>query len=308
MSLSNQPIVKVRNFFMWILGIIALFHIFVIDFISMRVEITEAGKWKFIWDDSVNSEIIQLIWYVSLVVVIGFVLFEILSRFSSPSFQEDFKERQLFYFLSWFGVIQLFSPYIVGYLDKFMKTGLDSGTAITSFRNIVVALVIIILFRKNLSLIGVNRPNSYRRLILGIVLGYIALVIFVNNLVGKTIQPMLPIELYSSREELIQESAESYLMQTFISGVIIAPIVEELIYRGVFQTYFVKRLGAFIGVLLSSLAFAVMHSDPAVLLVHFSMGIVYGVSRLYTNCIWLPIILHMLNNFFAFISSFQHLF
>jgi hypothetical protein len=53
--------------------------------------------------------------------------------------------------------------------------------------------------------------------------------------------------------------APSLTVLALISIVVIAPLVEEFLFRGVLQTYFKRRLGVKKGIILASIAFALFH-------------------------------------------------
>lgn len=284
MELASPPFsIKMRNFFMWLLGTIVLYFKFVSGFLVIEVEKTSEGKWKFVSLANETHPVTGFISSIAIFLIVGFVVFEIISRFSRYSdFSYDvLKERQLFYYLSWAVILEMFvglAVYIAGSLksdDLFLELNI-----LTSIASI---LLIFILFRKNLSLIGINRPNSYRRLILGFFIGAVSVYFFQLIMMTK-IMPMLPIDLYSSRENLLDEMANSNFLLAFLFVVILAPLAEEFIYRGVFQSYFAGRVGVFFALILSSIAFATMHFDPSSFLAHFGIGLIFGLSGYFTIC------------------------
>lgn len=91
-----------------------------------------------------------------------------------------------------------------------------------------------------------------------------------------------------------------------IIAVFIAPIFEELMFRGFVQPAVCKIFGAFWGVLIVAITFTLLHrqySDNVVaILVLLSLSLILGFSRVYFNSIIPAIMAHTLNNFMAAIG------
>lgn len=83
----------------------------------------------------------------------------------------------------------------------------------------------------------------------------------------------------------------------FLTGVIAAPIVEELLFRGVMLHRFTFKWGLKKAILASSLIFGVLHTD---FIGAFVFGMVMCILYIKTGTIIIPIIAHMLNNLLAF--------
>lgn len=85
-------------------------------------------------------------------------------------------------------------------------------------------------------------------------------------------------------------------------GVVGAPVVEEVIFRGLLLTGLRQRLSAGPAAVLSSLAFALMHVEhPPALPVLFALSMALAWLRQSSGSLWPPILLHALNNGFALI-------
>jgi len=85
----------------------------------------------------------------------------------------------------------------------------------------------------------------------------------------------------------------------FLTGVIIAPLVEETFFRGFLFQGFRQRYGWVAALLLSSGIFAASHLDPVSFIPTFVLGAVLGYVYHRSNSLWPSIILHFLNNGFA---------
>jgi membrane protease YdiL (CAAX protease family) len=91
----------------------------------------------------------------------------------------------------------------------------------------------------------------------------------------------------------------STFSQIFIQGktlsqISIAPLVEEVIYRGVILNYLLRRHKALLALIISSLIFSVLHGNP---LAAFLGGLMFGGIYLYTGRLIYCIIAHATANF-----------
>ncbi|MFN8427356.1 MAG: type II CAAX endopeptidase family protein [Anaerolineales bacterium] len=85
----------------------------------------------------------------------------------------------------------------------------------------------------------------------------------------------------------------------FLTAVIVAPLVEEIFFRGFLFQGFRQRYGWIAALLLSSGIFAAAHLDPVSFIPTFVLGAVLGYVYHRSNSLWPSIILHFLNNGFA---------
>jgi uncharacterized protein len=79
-------------------------------------------------------------------------------------------------------------------------------------------------------------------------------------------------------------------------GVIFAPIVEELFFRGFLFQGFRQKYGWVGGALLSSAIFGLAHLDPVALIPTFILGLLLAYMYHRSNSVWPGIILHVLVN------------
>lgn len=76
---------------------------------------------------------------------------------------------------------------------------------------------------------------------------------------------------------------------------IIAPILEEIIFRGILLNAF-KKYGNMTAILVSSISFAMFHMNPIQIPVAFITGILLAFVTIKTNNIKLALIIHIVNN------------
>jgi membrane protease YdiL (CAAX protease family) len=87
-----------------------------------------------------------------------------------------------------------------------------------------------------------------------------------------------------------------YNLLIVLVGVIVAPIVEEFLFRGVILQRLALKWGITAGVLISSFIFGMLHND---ILGAFVFGIFMSLLYINTRTLLVPIACHILNNALA---------
>jgi membrane protease YdiL (CAAX protease family) len=114
-------------------------------------------------------------------------------------------------------------------------------------------------------------------------------------------------------EELLGDEVSIILVALF--GVIIAPLVEELIFRGFIYPVFERKHGATIAILLTSVPFAVLHGPQyawrwQILILLLGVAIVFGTVRARTGSVVTTTLIHVAYNatlFGALLATMGHL-
>jgi len=120
----------------------------------------------------------------------------------------------------------------------------------------------------------------------------------VNMFVAKAIPPPMWFwELFNN----IFESRFGF-WGAFFKVAIIAPVVEELIFRGVILHGLARNYSRLRSVVLSALLFALFHLNPWQLPATFVLGLLLGWIMVYTRNIYLAIAGHSLNNLLVLLS------
>ena len=96
-------------------------------------------------------------------------------------------------------------------------------------------------------------------------------------------------------DELPQMQSRLWLI---VSVVVVAPIFEEMVFRGFVYGGFERSLGAFPALLLSSVLFTVLHGqyNAYELAQIFVLGMVLGLARMRTQSLFTPMVMHAVNN------------
>ena len=103
--------------------------------------------------------------------------------------------------------------------------------------------------------------------------------------------------------ELVLSSDEIFpLFLLLITTVVLAPVFEELVFRGILLPVLVSKVGKISGVLLSALIFALAHLSVGELPPLFVLGIGLGLMRLSSGRLFPCALMHSLWNGVTFIS------
>lgn len=82
----------------------------------------------------------------------------------------------------------------------------------------------------------------------------------------------------------------------FVTIAVVAPLLEEILFRGLLQNALSKRLPVWAAIALSALIFGAMHMDLYAMPPLVLMGAIFGVIYHLTGSLRITIVLHMINN------------
>ena len=145
---------------------------------------------------------------------------------------------------------------------------------------------------------------SFNKLTFALILP--TLMIMIIDFVCSIPLAILAENLFPSDMEQIPISDDSslsspfFLALLFISIVIIAPITEELAYRGLLLDFLKEKYGDWPAIIVSSLLFGIVHVIPSAIAVATFGGLIYGWLRIKTDSLWPGIFCHAIWNVFAF--------
>ena len=120
----------------------------------------------------------------------------------------------------------------------------------------------------------------------------------VNILIDKALPP--PPWFWEMFNKIFESDYGIY--GAILKVVIIAPVIEELIFRGVIMHGLMRNYSKFTAVFVSALLFALFHLNPWQFPATFILGLILGILMLRTRSIYLCIIGHAINNGLVLIS------
>lgn len=87
---------------------------------------------------------------------------------------------------------------------------------------------------------------------------------------------------------------------TFLVVVLLAPILEEMVFRARLYNILSRNTSPLISASLSAIAFGVVHMEPIVIIEALFMGVIFSYFYLSQRSIFTPIMLHIFNNSVAY--------
>ncbi len=133
------------------------------------------------------------------------------------------------------------------------------------------------------------RPTSWKPVVFGS-LGTIALSVAVSQ-IGPELEGMKVVS------ELV--STPGSLLGTVFVLAAMAPLAEELIFRGLLYGWIESRWGWRPALVVSAFAFAIAHFDPTYMLLVLPLGFLFSWLRWKTNSLLPSFVAHVVNNGFA---------
>ncbi len=122
------------------------------------------------------------------------------------------------------------------------------------------------------------------------------------------LQMLLPLQtlLYEFVGEMpktvdVAGSVGEFFAQVMVMCLVPA-LIEEFLCRGVIM-HMLKPYGMVVSMVVSALAFSVLHFDIASFLIIFMMGMLLSAVKIFTGSFWACVLLHFSNNFTAIINN-----
>lgn len=171
-----------------------------------------------------------------------------------------------------------------------------------SFHWAILGLVALIAFLRHRSLrswFGLDVGKASRWLKEG-VLGYIAMVPLFVGFAALYHAALRGVGYDPPAQEVIHmiagETQLGFQVYLFFVAIVVAPIAEELLFRGIAFPWMTKRIGVGPAMFLVSLLFAAIHMHVGSLVPLFVISIVFCVAYAYSGSLFVPIIMHGLFN------------
>jgi len=208
------------------------------------------------------------------------------------------------------GVMIIFLFYGLNLLTPFTSSAAEPKaelTASAAWSSSVLQLLVVII---PIALIGRNshlpevlglKPRNIAFVILLAIAGWF-LAAFINaGLMALGLESFIERVFGSAeRQEVVDTMAKAkdpaLLIALFVAAVIVAPIVEEIFFRGYLYTVAKRFSDRFFAAIISSLIFALMHGNMIALLPLFFLALILAGLFELTGSLWAPIALHMLFN------------
>lgn len=116
--------------------------------------------------------------------------------------------------------------------------------------------------------------------------------------------PLISNSLQSFDDTWSTIEAEPYFW-VLLSVVLVGPIVEELLFRGIMFHYLEKVKSGWFPILISGITFGLWHMEPVQVVYAALMGIILGIVYAKVRDLRVTIALHILNNFLSTLPPFM---
>ncbi|KQL46972.1 metal-dependent membrane protease [Brevibacillus choshinensis] len=292
---------------------------FAAEFSIIRFYRGEDGRWVASTTEQPQmwlSLVVLTITILSLVGTIGFVISLWKQRRQTRLYwgDHDLNGNDVLHMVAWMHVFQTCTLLFYGLILE--GTLFSEGTIGGAFESASFQLFLLMLipfwFRGRVAEIGVCRPARLGQMIITLLIMFFLIAKVLDVAITNPLADWLGLSLSSEREqqiekEIVQAKQTDMIAATssFLVIGILVPIAEELLFRGVLQTYLVRRVGAVVGIILSSLWFALLHIDLALFVPLFVIGLGLGFVRHRYHSIWGAVLLHAVNNLSGVLYYFQ---
>ena len=203
--------------------------------------------------------------------------------------------KPIWLYISIYIGIQLIIGFVLGaiYMDKAIDMIYKLTGLITLVTFLIIAIVFTIIYHNELK---EKIKSISKNDIICIILGSIIL-IGLNELISSL---LINANVEMKNQQTIMETYEQSKLAMTIAVILLAPFIEEIVFRYSLSTIFKND---YIFIIISSLIFGLMHGVGASSIVYIVMGVILSLIYVKTNKnIIAPIIAHILNNAFAIIT------
>lgn len=249
-----------------------------------------------------------ILWYLLALVLTGGILFQ-LRRDCRPYLlggQVRLAPQTVagseFLFGFWIVLILfLFVPNLLAIVLEWVPDYWNPWLAQTLLQ-LVLAISLILLFRNKFASWDLLRrsPNLQGKLFpISFLWFLIALVIFIAvHTLWRNVMISLGAEdkLQEALVESVTSQDPAILMLLFVSVVILAPIWEELLFRGLLFRFLYGKAGFWVAALISGFLFSILHALPTGIGGLWALGILFALAYRITEDIRVPILIHALYN------------
>lgn len=201
-----------------------------------------------------------------------------------------------FSFIAFFLLSFFYDPFVLLYEKTFLVSALTF---------LISVIVLLIYNHRELKQQYDSFPLKFKDTVIFLAQMYV-LVLFSNLILGSLAQFLAGTPSVANQDTIVTELFSNPAL-TFVTTVIFAPFVEEMVFRySLMDVNSDNKRNQYLWLIISSLVFGFVHiilsiqngqySESWYILQYAGMGLVIGYSYLKTKNIWIPILLHSLMN------------
>ena len=183
-------------------------------------------------------------------------------------------------------VVSTLGLLILGYgIQDLPATAMGYYLAVTSLLSLSLTAGFYQWYRRRRSAVSLRIPFTWRKINLPL-MGWAFVVMLTSGIV---LEPLF--ELFPPLDQQVGSGPG-----TFLALVVVAPLGEEYICRGVLFGSLRQRYGTTLAVVLSALFFGILHVHPVAVINATMMGLVLAFVYAISRTLWAHILLHAANN------------
>jgi len=103
-------------------------------------------------------------------------------------------------------------------------------------------------------------------------------------------------EMQQQAQRLLVQANEDGFISTSIAICLLAPLMEEILFRGVLLPAFTYKSKQYTGIISSAILFSLIHFSAEQAIILFIAGVCFGILRVKSHSIWPPFLAHCANN------------
>ena len=187
-----------------------------------------------------------------------------------------------------------------GYYDAYLSNpAFQYGVAALIFSFLCLGLPFYLYSRKkgNLSYFKVlpfHTPQPGKKIVCLVLAGW-AMCLAANFVAGYLSSVFAFFGVEENTPESVASSCALDVIMNFLCAAVMAPLVEEFVFRGVVMQP-LRRYGEHFAVITTALFFGLVHGSPSGIIFAFISGVAIGYAVAYSRSLWVGIIIHALNN------------
>lgn len=179
----------------------------------------------------------------------------------------------------------------------------NAMTAMLIGTQLVVLVIILFIYKKNLSSVVRFRKTTPKILLWSFVIGLAG--INISAILIGVMGVLFPTQMAEYIEAIEGSIGGANVLLSVIAAVILAPLVEEIALRGMLFRWFEKiNTKPWVIVILSGLFFGLFHLNLIQGVFTAVIGVLYALAFYMTKSLWVPIVMHLANNGFAVVASY----
>jgi len=156
-------------------------------------------------------------------------------------------------------------------------------------------------YRVGWSAVGWRRVNALKGI--GYVVGILVIFVVLSNLALDLVTVLVPgFNPNQTQQNDFIGAAPQHHSLALVALVLLPPVLEETIFRGFLFPALAKKWGVVWGAVLSSAVFGIAHAQANISIYTFVLGLLLCFMYLKLKSIFPGMLLHMLNNYLAFIA------